>query len=175
MFLNITNPPMETITIVADGKKEKYEELVPQLEGLVGEEDDLIANLANVSAALKATFSFYSWVGFYRLEKGELVLGPFQGKIACVRIKIGYGVCGTAAKERRTIIVPDVDRFPGHIACDPESRSEIVVPLIYGKVLFGVIDVDSDTLNSFDETDRFYLEKIAEVVARKFYQSHKEQ
>lgn len=166
--------PMETITITADGKREKYEELIPQLEALVAGEDDLIANLANVSAALKAAFSFYSWVGFYRLEKEDLVLGPFQGKIACVRIKIGYGVCGTAAKERRAIIVPDVDRFPGHIACDPESRSEIVVPLIYGETLFGVIDVDSEKLNSFDETDRRYLEKIAAVAAKQFYRSNRE-
>ena len=106
------------------------------------------------------------------MQKGELVLGPFQGKVACVRIKIGKGVCGTAAKERRTIIVPDVDRFPGHIACDPESKSEIVVPLIHGGDLFGVLDVDSDKLNSFDDIDRFHLEKIAEMIAQKFYQSN---
>lgn len=163
---------METITTIADGKKEKYEELFPQLEALVGDEDDLIANLANVSAALKATFPLFSWVGFYRMEKEELVLGPFQGKVACVRIKIGNGVCGTAAKERKAIIVPDVDKFPGHIACDPDSRSEIVVPLICRGDLFGVIDVDSDKLNSFDETDRIHLEKIAEIIGQKFYQSN---
>jgi L-methionine (R)-S-oxide reductase len=165
---------METITVIAEGKKEKYEELFPQLEALVGDERDLIANMANISSALKATFPVFSWVGFYRMQKGELVLGPFQGKVACVRIKIGNGVCGTAAKEGRTIIVPDVDRFPGHIACDPESRSEIVVPLISSGHLLGVFDVDSDKLNSFDERDRFYLEKIAELISREIYQSNKE-
>ena len=165
---------METITVIAEEKKEKYKELYPQLEALVGDERDLIANMANISAALKATFPVFSWVGFYRMQKGELVLGPFQGKVACVRIKIGNGVCGTAAKEGRTIIVPDVDRFPGHIACDPESRSEIVVPLISSGHLLGVFDVDSDKLNSFDEIDRFYLEKIAEIISQKIYKSNTE-
>jgi GAF domain-containing protein len=108
------------------------------------------------------------------MQKGELVLGPFQGKVACVRIKIGNGVCGTAAKEGRTIIVPDVHRFPGHIACDPESRSEIVVPLTSSGHLLGVFDVDSDKLNSFDERDRFYLEKIAELISQEIYQSNTE-
>jgi GAF domain-containing protein len=162
---------METITVVADGKKEKYEELFPQLVALVGGESDLIANMANISAGLKATFPLYSWVGFYRMEKGELVLGPFQGKVACVRIKVGNGVCGTSARERKTIVVPDVSRFPGHIACDPESKSEIVVPMIYDGCLFGVLDVDSDKLNSFDEIDQIYLEKIVEIIAQKFYQA----
>ena len=163
---------METITLVADGKKEKYEELLPQLEALIGDEKDVIANMANVSAALKTTFAFYSWVGFYRMEKGDLVLGPFQGKVACVRIKVGKGVCGTAAKEKKTIVVPDVNRFPGHIACDPESKSEIVVPMICDSNIFGVIDVDSDRLNSFDEIDKVYLQKIARIVVRKFYHHH---
>ena len=162
---------METIAIVADGKKEKYEELLPQLEALADDESDGIATMANISAALKTVFPAFSWVGFYRMQGDELVLGPFQGKVACVRIKIGSGVCGTAAKERRTIIVPDVDRFPGHIACDPDSRSEIVVPVSNGSDLFGVLDIDSNTLDSFDETDRMYLEKAAEIVAQKFYHS----
>jgi GAF domain-containing protein len=174
MFLNIMKKSMETITVLAEGKKEKYEELFPQLQALAGDERDLIANMANISAALKATFPVFSWVGFYRMQKGELVLGPFQGKVACVRIKIGNGVCGTAAKERRTIIVPDVDGFPGHIACDPDSRSEIVVPLTSSGHLLGVLDVDSDKLNSFDQIDRFYLEKIAEMILQEIYQSNTE-
>jgi GAF domain-containing protein len=165
---------METIIVIAEGKKEKSEEVVPQLEALVGDERDLIANMANISAALKATFPVFSWVGFYRMQKGELVLGPFQGKVACVRIKIGNGVCGIAAKEGRTIVVPDVDRFSGHIACDPDSRSEIVVPLTSSGHLLGVVDVDSDKLNSFDEIDRFYLEKIAELISQEIYQSNTE-
>ncbi len=163
---------METITVITDEKRQKYKELLPQLEALIRDEDDLIANLANISAALKVTFQLFSWVGFYRMKEGELVLGPFQGNVACVRIKIGKGVCGTAVKEGRTIIVPDVDRFPGHIACDPESRSEIVIPLNHGGDCFGVIDVDSGQLNSFDEIDQMYLEKVAEIVAQKFYQSN---
>jgi len=162
---------METISITAEGKKERYEELFPQLAALIADEHDLIADMANVSAALKSAFPQFSWVGFYRLEKKELVLGPFQGKVACVRIKEGNGVCGTAAKERRTIIVPDVDKFPGHIACDPDSRSEIVVPLIHGGALFGVLDIDSAYLNSFDEIDRIYLEKIADTIAQVFHHS----
>ncbi len=162
---------METIAVLAEGKKERYEELLPQLAALVAGEDDLVADMANVSAALKSAFLQYSWVGFYRIEEGELILGPFQGKVACVRIAVGKGVCGKAAKERRTIIVPDVDAFPGHIACDPGSRSEIVVPLKYGGDCFGVLDVDSAELNSFDEIDGMYLEKIAEMIARIFHQS----
>jgi len=162
---------METITTLAEGKREKYEELLPQLAALVSDESDLVANLANVSAALKATFPLYSWVGFYRMEKGELVLGPFQGKVACVRIKIGSGVCGTAAKERKTIIVPDVSGFSGHIACDPESKSEIVVPVMLDGRFFGVIDVDSNRINTFDRIDKVNLEKVAKIIAQKFIQS----
>jgi len=162
---------MEAITITADGKKEKYEELFPQIAALVEDESDLTANLANVSAALKSTFSFYSWVGFYRLVDGELVLGPFQGKVACVRIKVGSGVCGTAVKEKRTIVVPDVEKFPGHIVCDSDSKSEIVVPLLAGSRVFGVLDVDSNELDSFDRTDKEQLERVAEIVIKKFIQS----
>ena len=159
---------METITITAESKKERYEELLPQISGLLDEESDLIANLANVSAALKTAFSHYSWVGFYLLKNEELVLGPFQGKVACVRIPLGKGVCGTAAMRRETVVVQDVTKFQGHIACDPDSRSEIVVPMVRGIHLCGVIDVDSYERDAFDETDRMYLEKIAEIVSVKF-------
>ncbi len=159
---------MESITITAESKKDRYEELLPQISALLADESDLIANLANVSAALKTAFSHYSWVGFYLLKNGELVLGPFQGKVACVRIALGNGVCGTAATRRETVIVPDVTKFPGHIACEPDSRSEIVVPMVRGIHLCGVIDVDSHDYDSFDQTDRLYLERIAEIVSVKF-------
>ena len=159
---------METITITTESKKERYEELLPQISALLADESDLIANLANVSAALKTAFSHYSWVGFYLLKNDELVLGPFQGKVACVRIALGKGVCGTAAMRRETVIVQDVTKFPGHIACDSDSRSEIVVPMVRGMYLCGVIDIDSYERDSFDETDRTYLEKIAEIVSVKF-------
>ena len=164
---------MEAITITTEGKGERYEELLPQLSALLNDEDDLIANLANVSAVLKTTFPSFSWVGFYRLENNELILGPFQGKVACVHIAMGRGVCGTAAKERKTLIVPDVKQFPGHIACDPDSKSEIVVPLIYEEELFGVIDIDSNKIDSFDEIDQNYLEEIAKKIAPKFIYSQK--
>jgi GAF domain-containing protein len=159
---------METIIIPVGTKKERYEELLPQISSLVAEESDLIANLGNVSAALKTAFVNFSWVGFYLLKKDELVLGPFQGKVACVRIKLGQGVCGSAALQRTTLIVPDVEKFPGHIACDPASKSEIVVPLRRGERIYGVIDVDSAKYGSFDETDSFYLEKIGEILSVKF-------
>jgi GAF domain-containing protein len=159
---------METITITTESKKERYEELLPQISALLADDSDLIANLANVSAALKTAFSRYSWVGFYLLKNDELVLGPFQGKVACVRIALGKGVCGTAAMRRETVVVQDVTEFPGHIACDSDSRSEIVVPMVRGMYLCGVIDIDSYERDSFDETDRTYLEKIAEIVSVKF-------
>ncbi len=162
---------MESISIAAEGKKERYEQLLPQLKALVESESDAVAAMANVSAALKYTFPRYTWVGFYRMVGGELVLGPFQGKVACVRIKIGRGVCGSAAAQRTAIVVPDVEHFPGHIACDPDSRSEIVVPLIHGGDLFGVLDVDSYELGAFDDTDRVQLERIAAMVSEKFHQS----
>jgi L-methionine (R)-S-oxide reductase len=159
---------METITITGECKKERYDELLPQISALLADESDLIANLANVSAALKTAFNYYSWVGFYLLKNEELVLGPFQGKVACGRIPLGKGVCGTAALRREAVIVPDVTKFPGHIACEPDSRSEIVVPMIRGMHLCGVIDIDSHDYDSFDQTDRIYLEKIAEIVSVKF-------
>lgn len=159
---------MEAITVTGVYKKERYEELLPQIAALLADESDLIANLANVSAALKMAFEHYSWVGFYLLKNDELVLGPFQGKVACARISFGKGVCGSSAERRETIIVQDVSKFAGHIACDPDSRSEIVVPMVCGAQLCGVIDVDSHDPASFDETDRAYLEKIAEIVSVKF-------
>ncbi|MCD8093795.1 MAG: GAF domain-containing protein [Bacteroides sp.] len=143
---------------VDDGAKdEKYRALLPQLKSLIEGESDMIANLANVAAALKETFGFF-WVGFYIVKGDELVLGPFQGPIACTRIRKGRGVCGTAWAKAATQVVPDVDAFPGHIACSSSSRSEIVVPLRNrdGEV-WGVLDVDSEELNSFDETDVRYL------------------
>lgn len=140
-------------------KEEKYKSLVPQIQALISGENDLIANMANISAALKETFSFW-WVGFYLVKENELVLGPFQGPIACTRIALGKGVCGTSWKEVKTIIVPDVDQFPGHIACSSASRSEIVVPCISNGKVVAVLDVDSEHLNHFDETDQKYLSQI---------------
>lgn len=144
-------------------KEEKYQQLYPQIQALLAGESDLIANLANVSAALKELFGFF-WVGFYLVKEQQLVLGPFQGTLACTRIPFGRGVCGTAWKNKETIIVPDVDAFPGHIACSSLSKSEIVVPVLCGQEVIAVLDIDSDTLNSFDKIDRDYLEKIAALL-----------
>ncbi|NWF90278.1 MAG: GAF domain-containing protein [Ignavibacteriaceae bacterium] len=140
--------------------KEKYELLLSQLESLILKGDNKISSLANLSAALKQSFDKISWVGFYIYENQKLWLGPFQGKVACTSIDIGKGVCGKAAELIQTIIVPDVNKFPGHIFCDSDSKSEIVVPLIKEKKLFGVLDVDSNQYNSFDEVDKHYLEKV---------------
>ncbi len=150
----------EDLYIGSGSKDEKYRTLLPQIKSLIAGETNRIANLANVSAALKETFHFF-WVGFYLVEGEELVLGPFQGPIACTRIKKGRGVCGTAWAKAETLVVPDVDAFPGHIACSSLSRSEIVVPLFNadGKV-WGVLDIDSEMLNSFDEADASFLEEI---------------
>lgn len=150
----------EDLYIGSGSKDEKYRTLLPQIKSLIAGETNRIANLANVSAALKDTFHFF-WVGFYLVEGEELVLGPFQGPIACTRIKKGRGVCGTAWTKAETLVVPDVDAFPGHIACSSLSRSEIVVPLFNadGKV-WGVLDIDSEMLNSFDEADASFLEEI---------------
>lgn len=146
---------------ISDGsKEEKYEMLLKQIKGLIEGESNLVANLANMSAALKETFNFF-WVGFYLVDGEELVLGPFQGPIACTRIRKGKGVCGTAWSEGRTIVVPDVDAFPGHIACSSLSRSEIVVPLIdHENKVWGVLDVDSEQLDTFDDTDARFLEEL---------------
>lgn len=150
----------EELFIMRSDKQGMYEDLYPQVVSLIAGETDLVANMANIAAALKQTFGFF-WVGFYTVKEEQLVLSPFQGPIACTRIKYGKGVCGTAWKEARTVIVPDVDAFPGHIACSSASRSEIVVPVLdnEGKVI-AVLDIDSDQLDSFDETDAIYLEKI---------------
>lgn len=140
-------------------KKERYENLLPQINELFKGEKNLIANLANLSAALKSSFNFL-WVGFYLLDENNLVLGPFQGPVACTRIEIGKGVCGTAFREKKTIIVEDINLFEGHIVCSSDSRSEIVVPLYKKNALIGVLDIDSEHLSHFDEIDQTYLEKL---------------
>ncbi len=150
----------ETIHISGVTKKEKYEELLPQLKALTEGETDLIANMANVCAALKTTFGFL-WVGFYLVKGDELVLGPFQGPIACTRIKKGKGVCGTAWEQAKILVVDDVNRFPGHIACSVLSKSEIVVPVYNNKKeIIAVLDIDSDELAAFDEVDAGFLEEV---------------
>jgi GAF domain-containing protein len=146
-------------------KSEKYEALIPQIEALISGEEDLYANLANTAAALKEAFGFF-WVGFYLVKNQQLVLGPFQGPIACTRINFGKGVCGTAWKEAKTQLVSDVDAFPGHIACSSASKSEIVVPVFKGEEVAMVLDVDSDVLADFDETDQKYLEGLMEILGR---------
>lgn len=143
-------------------KDELYSNLFPQVESLVLGEPDAVADMANVAACLKTTFGFW-WVGFYRVVGEELVLGPFQGPVACTRIGKGRGVCGTAWAERRTVIVPDVGKFPGHIACSSLSRSEIVVPVFRNNEVVAVLDIDSERLGCFDETDRLWLEKIVAI------------
>lgn len=149
----------EEIFIHATTKAQQYEELIPQLHALIGNERNVIANLANTSAALHAVFGFF-WVGFYLVEGDELVLGPFQGPIACTRIKKGKGVCGQAWSTAQVITVPNVDEFPGHIACSSVSKSEIVVPIWKNNQVVAVLDVDSEHLNHFDETDEKYLSNI---------------
>ncbi|HEY0986688.1 MAG TPA: GAF domain-containing protein [Kofleriaceae bacterium] len=156
---------MESIALAAAGKPERYRELVPQLRALLDGEPDLIANLANTVAALRECVAAASWIGFYIARGGELVLGPFQGKVACVRIAFGRGVCGTAAAERRTVIVPDVDQFPGHIACDSGSRSEIVVPIVRRGEVVAVLDLDSYERAAFDDADAAGLQPVAELLA----------
>lgn len=153
----------EHLEIPQGGKAERYEALIPQLRSLLQGETDTVANMANTAAALKQAFGFF-WVGFYRVEGEELVLSPFQGPVACTRIRYGRGVCGTAWKEERTIVVPDVDLFPGHIACSSASRSEIVVPVFDDGRVTAVLDIDSDTVSSFDETDARYLEQICSLL-----------
>jgi len=153
----------EDLTIIRGTKQEQYEALIPQIKGLLEGESDLIANLANVAAALKEQFNWL-WVGFYLVKDEELVLGPFQGPVACTRIKKGRGVCGSSWEQQKTLIVPDVEKFPGHIACSSASRSEIVVPVMQDKEVVGVLDVDSKELNEFDATDQKYLEEIVSLV-----------
>jgi L-methionine (R)-S-oxide reductase len=149
----------EDLKIVQGTKEERYQSLMPQIKGLIAGENDLIANLANVVAALKEQFGWF-WVGFYWVKEGQLVLAPFQGPVACTRINKGKGVCGTAWAKAETIIVPNVEAFPGHIACSSLSQSEIVVPVIRNGEVLGVLDVDSAELNTFDDIDKIYLEKI---------------
>ncbi|HEX7412571.1 MAG TPA: GAF domain-containing protein [Bacteroidia bacterium] len=154
----------EEIIINGETKEEKYISLLPQVTSLVKGEEDMIANLANITAAIKQTFGFY-WVGFYLVKNNELVLGPFQGTLACTRIAFGKGVCGTAWKEAKTILVDDVDKFLGHIACSSASKSEIVVPIFnHQNEVIAVLDIDEDKYSAFDETDKFHLEKIATLV-----------
>ncbi len=143
-----------------------YEELLPQIKALVATEQDLIANLANIAAALKQAFHFF-WIGFYLKKGDDLVLGPFQGPVACTRIQKGKGVCGTVWKEKYTLIVPDVEKFPGHIACSSLSKSEIVLPAIKGGEVLLVLDIDSDKLNDFDSTDKKYLERVMKIIEEK--------
>lgn len=149
----------ENLIIKGDSKKELYENLLPQLKALVEGENDIIANMANVSACLKDTFNFW-WVGFYRVINDELVLGPFQGPLACTRIRKGKGVCGTAWQKAETVVVPDVDEFPGHIACSSLTRSEIVVPIIKNDNVVAVLDIDSEKPDNFDYVDKDNLEKL---------------
>lgn len=148
----------------SNDKGEVYQSLLPQIEALISEEPDSVAKLANVAAALKYGMGFF-WVGFYLIKEGELVLGPFQGPIACTRIQKGRGVCGVAWEQEKTIIVDDVEKFPGHIVCNASSKSEIVVPIKKDKEVVGVLDIDSDSLNSFDDVDRRYLEQLCDKLS----------
>ena len=152
---------METLNIPTGSKQEIYTSLLPQVQAVMDSSVDIIANMANMAAMLHETFGFW-WTGFYRVTGNELVLGPFQGPLACTRIAYGRGVCGTAWKERRTIVVPDVEAFPGHIACSSASRSEIVVPVFQNGEIIAVLDIDSDQLGTFDETDKVYLEQLVQ-------------
>jgi len=155
----------EDLVILKDtSKEEQYISLIPQISALVNGEPDLTANLANIAAALKEQFNWF-WVGFYLVRSNELVLGPFQGPVACTRIQKGRGVCGTSWQRAETVIVPDVDEFPGHIACASASRSEIVLPVFNGNEVIGVLDVDSEHLSHFDEIDAVYLRKILNLIS----------
>jgi len=154
----------EDLKLTATTKEEKYKELIPQITALIEGEKDNIANMANICAALKFGMSFF-WVGFYIVKNDQLVLGPFQGPVACTRINLGKGVCGTSWQKKETIIVEDVEKFPGHIACSSLSKSEIVLPLFDAQNnVIAVFDVDSDELNSFDKTDELYLNKIINLL-----------
>jgi len=153
----------EDLQVITGTKSEQYDALLPQIKGLLEGENDLVANLANISAALKEQFKWL-WVGFYLVRNGELVLGPFQGPVACTRIRKGKGVCGTSWAKAETLIVPDVEQFPGHIACSSLSKSEIVVPIMQNAEVIGVLDVDSEAYDQFDETDRHYLEQIVKLI-----------
>jgi GAF domain-containing protein len=153
----------DDLTITTGNKIEMYQSLIPQIAALIEGEQDLIANLANVTAALKQQFNWW-WVGFYLVKNDELVLGPFQGPVACTRIKKGRGVCGAAWQQAKTLIVPDVEKFPGHIACSILSKSEIVIPIFTAHEVVGVLDVDSELLDFFDATDERYLKDIVDLL-----------
>jgi L-methionine (R)-S-oxide reductase len=153
----------EDLNKIQGSKEEQYRGLIPQIQGLLTGESDLIANLANVTAALKEQFGWF-WVGFYIVKNDELVLGPFQGPVACTRIKKGRGVCGASWQKATTLIVPDVEKFPGHIACSSLSKSEIVVPVIRNNEVVAVLDVDSEKYDLFDKSDQQYLEAIVELI-----------
>lgn len=153
----------EDLTIISGNKEDQYESLISQIKGLLEGETDLIANLATVAAALKEQFNSL-WVGFYLVKNNELVLGPFQGPVACTRIQKGRGVCGTSWAKAETLIVPDVEKFPGHIACSSLSRSEIVIPVIRNNEVIAVLDVDSREPDHFNETDKKYLEEIVDLI-----------
>jgi len=153
----------EDLSIAQGTKEEQYQSVIPQIKGLLDGEPDLVANLANIVAALKEQFGWL-WVGFYLVKESQLVLAPFQGPVACTRIRKGKGVCGTSWEKAQTLVVPDVERFPGHIACSSKSRSEIVVPIIRDGNVVGVLDVDSEALNDFDTTDQHFLEQIVELI-----------
>jgi len=155
---------MEQLSISGNSKQEKYETLLPQVQAVMDHNVDGIANMANMAAMLHETFGFW-WTGFYRVINGELVLGPFQGPLACTRIAFGRGVCGTAWKEQKTMVVPDVELFPDHIACSSASRSEIVVPVFKDGEITAVLDIDSAELNTFNETDKEYLEQLLHQTA----------
>ncbi|NIG55234.1 GAF domain-containing protein [Chitinophaga sp. Cy-1792] len=154
----------EDLKISKGEKAEQYLSLLPQIKGLIDGEPDLVANLANIAGALKEQFNWF-WVGFYLVKEDQLVLGPFQGPVACTRIRKGKGVCGSSWEKAATLVVPDVEAFPGHIACSSLSRSEIVVPIIRDGVVKGVLDVDSELLAHFDETDQQYLEEIVALIS----------
>ncbi|HEY0177085.1 MAG TPA: GAF domain-containing protein [Pedobacter sp.] len=154
----------DLVIIKSESKEQQYQSLLPQIEALISGEDDLIANLGNITAALKEQFGWL-WIGFYLVKQEELVLGPFQGPVACTRIRKGKGVCGTSWEEAKTVIVDDVDQFPGHIACSSASRSEIVLPLMKDGVVIGVLDADSEELAKFDERDEVYLAQILDLIA----------
>ena len=153
----------ESLIISDRNKNDRYSVLYSQIRSLLDSESDLIANMANVSSMIHQTFGFW-WTGFYIVKDGQLVLGPFQGPLACTRINYGKGVCGTSWERKETVIVPDVELFPGHIACSSLSRSEIVVPLFRGEDVYAVLDIDSKELSTFDETDKEWLEKITSLL-----------
>jgi L-methionine (R)-S-oxide reductase len=155
--------PFEKVT--TKDKVARYKVVIKQVTSIIANEEDLIANLANICAILKMNFSQYSWVGFYLIKKDDLVLGPFQGKPACIRIKKGKGICSEAIKDRRTIVASDVSKYPNHIYCDPDSKSEIVLPISTGGKIIGVLDIDSTELEAFDDIDRFYLEYLINSIS----------